>query len=267
MLSRGMLDLVDIGANLTNRAFARDLDAVVARARAAGVGTIVVTGTTVEGSTAAADLAVRHGLRATAGIHPHHAKDFDEASAHTLGVLLARPEVVAVGECGLDYNRMFSPREAQLRCFEAHLALAARTGKPVFLHERDASADLLAVLRAYRARLGAAVVHCFTGDRAALESYLALDLHIGITGWICDERRGQPLRELVAAIPPGRLMIETDAPYLLPRTLPTPPGDRRNEPAFLPAVAEAVARAQGRGVEELARETSATARAFFGIAA
>ena len=265
MLSSAVLDLFDIGANLTNKAFAADLAPVLARARAAGVGTIVVTGTSAAGSRAAADLAAQHGLCATAGIHPHHASDCDAAALAELGALLARPEIVAVGECGLDYNRMFSPREAQLACLQAQLELATRSKRPLFLHERDASADLLALLHPVRGQLGAAVVHCFTGDGAALDAYLALDLHIGITGWICDERRGLHLRELVGRIPRDRLMLETDAPYLLPRNLVPAPRDRRNEPAFLPAVLQAVAAAQGRPAADLARETTATARAFFGL--
>ena len=260
-----MTELVDIGANLTNRAFRADLAEVLARARAAGVADIVVTGTTVLGSEQALALADQHGLTATAGIHPHHASDAGAEAMSRIEALLARPQLVAVGECGLDYNRMFSPREAQRRCFEEHLALAARTGKPLFLHERDASADFAAILREHRRALGAAVVHCFTGDRAALEAYLALDLHIGITGWFCDERRGLHLRTLLPLVPPDRLMLESDAPYLLPRTLPSPPRDRRNEPAFLPAVLAAVASALGRSPDEVARETTATARAFFAL--
>jgi TatD DNase family protein len=260
--------LVDIGANLTNAAFTQDLDAVLQRARAAGVDRIVVTGTSVAGSRAAGDLAARHGLHATAGIHPHHAQDFSADVLAQLEALLADPAFVAVGECGLDYNRMFSPRESQLRCFEAQLDLAARTGRPLFLHERDASEDLLAILRNRRATLGPAVVHCFTGDSATLDAYLDLDLHIGITGWICDERRGLHLRDLVSRIAPGRLMLETDAPYLLPRTLPaavTKSSNRRNEPAFLPYVLDVVAAAQSRPPAEIGAETTATARKFFAI--
>jgi TatD DNase family protein len=258
-------DLVDIGANLTNKAFGRDLADVLSRARAAGVGDVVVTGTSLAGSAVAADLAAAHGLCATAGVHPHNASDWDQESAAGLAALLARPGVVAVGECGLDYNRMFSPRPAQLACFEAQLELAARLGKPAFLHEREAGPDLLAIVRAHRAALPGAVVHCFTGDRATLKAYLELDLHIGITGWICDERRGLGLRDLLPLIPPTRLMIETDAPYLLPRTMADPPRDRRNEPAFLPAVLEAVAAAVGRPAAEVAQTTTATARKFFGL--
>jgi TatD DNase family protein len=258
-----VIELVDIGANLANRAFRADLDQVLDRARAAGVTAIVVTGTSAEVSAAAAEMAVRHGLYATAGIHPHHAKDADAGALEAVAALLGRPEVVAVGECGLDYNRMFSPREAQRRCFEAQLTLAATSGKPIFLHERDASDDFIAILRERRRDLGAAVVHCFTGDRAALQAYLSLDLHVGITGWICDDRRGLPLRALVGEIPRDRLMLETDAPYLLPRTLSPPPPDRRNEPAFLPLVLHAVAGALGRPPADVATDTTATARAFF----
>jgi TatD DNase family protein len=257
-------DLVDIGANLTNKAFREDLDDLIGRARAAGVGTIVVTGTSAGGSAAAADLAAgRPGLFATAGIHPHHAAQAGPGAYDQLRALLGRPEVVAAGECGLDYNRNFSPQEAQLACFEAQLRLAAELGKPLFLHERDASDAFLGVLRAHRPGLGPAVVHCFTGERRALEAYLALDLHVGITGWVCDERRGAHLRELLPLIPRDRLMIETDAPYLLPRTMPRAPRNRRNEPAFLPHVLAAVAAALGRPAAEVAAETTATARRFF----
>jgi TatD DNase family protein len=163
---------------------------------------------------------------------------------------------------------MFSPREAQLRCLQAQLDLAAATGKPLFLHEREASADLLATLRPRRAELGAAVVHCFTGDGPTLDAYLELDLHIGITGWICDERRGLHLRDLVGRIPPDRLMLETDAPYLLPRNLPaaqTKSLNRRNEPSLLPFVLQVVADAQKRDPAQVAAETTATARRFFAL--
>src|SRR6185312_13744644 len=118
----------------------------------------------------------------------------------------------AVGQTGLDYNRNYSPRDVQLAVFERQLAIAAELGKPLFLHQRDAHADFVALLRRWRDKVPAAVVHCFTDSREALADYLALDCHVGITGWICDERRGSHLRELVREIPADRLMIETDAP-------------------------------------------------------
>jgi TatD DNase family protein len=260
--------LIDIGANLTSKSFQRDLPAVIARAVAAGVDTMVVTGTTLDDSRRAADLAAHPSdaaLYATAGVHPHHAAAVSGDWVGTLRALATRPRMVAVGECGLDFNRNLSPREDQIRCFEAQLALAAELRLPVFLHERDAHDTFAAVLREHRRALAAAVIHCFTGTRAEMEAYLALDLHVGITGWICDERRGVHLRELVPAIPGARLMIETDAPYLLPRDMPSLPKDRRNEPAFLPYVLAAVARARGESPAATEATTTATARAFFGL--
>lgn len=261
------MDLIDIGVNLTNSAFRDDLDEVLARARAAGVGRMVVTGTSVAGSAAAADLAAsRPGvLYATAGVHPHDAKSCDENTLAALRALAARPEVVAVGECGLDFDRNYSPQPVQRTWFEAQVALAAELGMPLFLHEREAGEELLAVLRRHRDRIPAAVVHCFTGTEALLDAYLALDLHIGITGWICDERRGTHLHGVIGKIPLDRLMIETDAPYLLPRTMRPKPKSRRNEPAFLPHVLDTVAQCLGRPVEEVAAATTATAARFFDL--
>lgn len=262
--------MIDIGANLTSKSFRRDLPEVIRRAVTAGVHTMVVTGTSLAGSADAAELAARPSeaaLYATAGVHPHHATEAAGEWLSELRAVAERPRVVAVGECGLDFNRDYSPRPDQVRCFEAQLALAAQLGAPVFLHERDAHDAFMGILREHRPRLRAAVIHCFTGTRAELDAYLALDLHVGITGWICDERRGAHLREVVAAIPDDRLMVETDAPYLLPRNMPDLPRDRRNEPAFLRYVLEAVAQARGEETAATEAVTSATARAFFRLPA
>lgn len=258
---------IDIGVNLTHRSFGSDLPTVLRRAQDAGVVHMVVTGTSLEGSARAIELAEAHPglLSATAGVHPHHAKHWDGDAPGRIEALAAHPQVLAIGECGLDFDRDFSPRPAQERCFAAQLELAARSGLPVFLHERKAHARFVEILAEHRPQLRDAVVHCFTGTKAELHRYLDLDLHIGITGWICDERRGSHLRELVGSIPPGRLMLETDAPFLTPRDLgPKPP--RRNEPAFLPHVAGAVARARGESVAALAETSTATACMFFGLA-
>ncbi|HET7923152.1 MAG TPA: TatD family hydrolase [Gammaproteobacteria bacterium] len=262
------LSLVDIGANLTHDSFDRDRPEVIARARAAGVCHMVVTGADADSSAAAAALCESHPglLSSTAGVHPHHARDYDaERTPARLRALLSRPDTVAVGECGLDYFRNFSPQADQLRAFESQLDLAIETGKPVFLHQRDAHADFTALLRRFRNRLGACVVHCFTGDKRELHDYLDLDLHIGITGWLCDERRGGHLRELVKHIPAERLMLETDAPYLLPRDLKPVPKDRRNEPANLPHILRVLAVCRAQPAEQLAIETTHTAREFFGL--
>jgi TatD DNase family protein len=257
--------LIDIGANLTDRAFANDLPAVLNRATAAGVAIIMVTGTSETGSSAAVALARAHAalLRATAGIHPHHAKDATAASMNTLRALAADPLVVAIGETGLDFNRDFSPRPVQEAVFEQQLALACEAGLPVFLHQRDAHARFLPILKEYRPQLAGAVVHCFTGNRRELHDYLELDLYVGITGWICDERRGLELREIVRDIPDDRLLLETDAPYLLPRDLRPKPKSGRNEPSLLPHILGHVALCRGQAGEHLAMVTAENARCLF----
>ena len=262
------MPLLDIGANLTHESFRHDLDAVLQRAHAHGVNRMVVTGASRDGSTQALALTrARPGvLFATAGVHPHHAIDYDDATDALLRELSHDPAVRAIGETGLDYNRNYSPHEVQLQVFERQLQIAVDRQMPLFLHQRDAHDDFIALLRRYRDRVPAAVVHCFTDTGEALRDYLALDCHIGITGWICDERRGTHLRELVREIPAHRLMIETDSPYLLPRTVRPPPAHRRNEPMYLKHICEEIARDRGESVEITAANSTATAEAFFGLA-
>ncbi|MGN6383903.1 MAG: TatD family hydrolase [Dyella sp.] len=261
--------LLDIGANLTHESFAHDFDAMLARALSHDVARMVVTGASRDGSRDALALAQAHPgvLYATAGVHPHNAVDYDEATDALLRELATHPQVRAVGETGLDYHRNYSPHDVQREVFERQLRIAAELGKPLFLHQRDAHGDFLSLLKRYRDKVPAAVVHCFTDTAEALRDYLALDCHIGITGWICDERRGTHLRELVREIPANRLMIETDAPYLLPRTVRPLPAHRRNEPMYLRHIAEEIARDRGEPFEVLAAHTTATAEAFFGLAA
>lgn len=259
--------LVDIGGNLTHASFRHDLRDVLARARAADVNTIVVTGTTVIESRQAAALADAHPdlLYATAGVHPHHARECGEETIPALRALAAHPRVVALGECGLDFNRNYSPHPDQEQWFEAQLALACELRKPLFLHSRDAHPRFAAILHAHRDRLPRSVAHCFTGGEAELHAYLDLGLYIGITGWICDERRGRQLMELLHTIPRDRLLIETDSPYLTPRDLRPQPRARRNEPAFLPHILRAVARATGRPPEEVGEDTARNARELFSL--
>lgn len=264
------MQLIDIGVNLTNPSFAGKERDVLDRAYAAGVEQLILTGTSVESSEQALHLCRRldesgQRLFSTAGIHPHSASDWTQHTEKHLLALLKETSVRAVGECGLDFNRDFSPRPQQEKVLEAHLALAVALQLPVFLHERDACDRLLAIVREYRDHLPGAVVHCFTGEKRALFSYLDMDLHIGMTGWICDERRGTHLHPLVREIPRGRLMLESDAPYLLPRTLRPKPKNGRNEPAYLPEVLREVALHRGETQADLATHTTACSRAFFGL--
>jgi TatD DNase family protein len=255
------VQFVDIGANLTHSAFSTDLAEVVQSARQAGVTQVVATGTTLEDSMAAIRIAEQFDLHATAGVHPHHARDCSPQTIPALRELAQHPRIVAIGECGLDFNRNYSPRPDQEKWFAAQLELGLELGKPLFLHSRDAHPRFYEILKHHGVK--DAVAHCFTGEKEELHAYLDLGLYVGITGWVCDERRGRHLLALLRDIPRERLLLETDSPYLTPRDLKPQPKARRNEPAFLPHIARAVARALGRPVEELAAETTRNANRFF----
>ena len=258
-------EFIDIGANLAGRQFRHDWPKVVQQAQAHGVSQILVTGTDVVASQAGSAMALKHPgvLFSTAGIHPHGAKHCSPQALNTLRELAKEPGVVAIGECGLDFNRMFSPQDSQEAAFHAQLELAAELGMPVFLHERDAFPRFAEILGEWRDKLPGAVVHCFTGEREALERYLQLDCHIGVTGWVCDERRGGGLAALVPEIPDERLLIETDAPWLTPRSLK--PRPKRNLPQYLPHIAERIAELRGQSLEHVARVSTENARRLFGL--
>ncbi len=262
------MHLIDIGANLAHDSFDDDREAMMKRAADAGVVTMIVTGSSDDSNRRAAALAEANPgiLYSTAGVHPHHASDYTDESDALIRELAGRDAVVAIGECGLDYFRNFSPREAQLDAFRRQLAIARDTNLPVFLHQRDAHDDFIEVLEPALPGLSRAVAHCFTGEHESLREYLALGLYIGVTGWICDERRGKHLHDIVDVIPDDRLLIETDAPYLLPRTIRPRPKSRRNEPMYLPEVLKVVAAARGQSEEHVARITTENARRFFSLA-
>ena len=275
------MKLIDIGINLMNPSYNRDREDVIKAAHDAGVSPLIVTGSGEQSSLNAALYASQYNtgspgaLFATAGVHPHEAKNCGSGTIDFLRELVREkpdqlPEgrqsvVKAIGECGLDYNRDFSPRDVQRKWFIKQAELAAELSLPLFLHERDAFSDFSIILGEYIREVPAAVVHCFTGTHGELEYYLSLGCYIGITGWICDERRGSQLKELVKIIPPNRLLLETDGPYLLPRDLPVKVKNKRNEPRFLPHIAEKVAECLGKSVGELAGETFDNSKRFFGI--
>lgn len=260
-------ELIDIGANLAHDSFDDDRDAVIEQAAAAGVRRLVITGSSDRSNLAALALAHEYPgrLYSTAGVHPHHASDYDDDSDRRIRELAGDRACVAIGECGLDYYRNFSPRAEQLRAFRAQLDIAADTAHPVFLHQRDAHDDFVETLEPRLAGLSRAVAHCFTGEGESLREYLAMGLYIGITGWICDERRGAHLKDVVGIIPDDRLMIETDSPYLLPRTLQPRPKSRRNEPRYLVEVLRVLAEARGQSEQHVAAITTANAERFFAL--
>ena len=261
--------MIDIGVNLLHPQFDGDREAVLQRAREAGITDMIITGTNIAESRGAMNYCETLGasLFCTAGIHPHDARNAAPGWQDALRALAQHPRVVAIGETGLDFNRNFSPPEAQETVFRGHLAVAREIDLPLFVHDRDASAT---VLHAFREVLGPSrnaatnvVVHCFTGNAAALSEYLALGCYIGITGWLCDHRRGAGLRALVPEIPLDRLLVETDAPFLRPQNAPAGADGRRNEPALLPYVIQKLAQCLGEDPERIAEWTARNARRLF----
>ncbi|WP_372761455.1 TatD family hydrolase [Pseudoalteromonas sp.] len=256
--------LIDAGVNLTNHQFDGQYQAVIDRAAAAGVTNMLLIGCDILTSTQSVELAIKYQQYATAGVHPHDAKMATEQLEAQLTALAKNPQVVAIGECGLDYNRDFSPRDVQRSVLRRQLSLATQLNLPVYLHERDASDDMLRILKEFNVT---GVLHCFTGDAEALKGYLDLGLYIGITGWVCDERRGKALQQLIPSIPLNRLLIETDAPFLIPRTVTPKPKSRRNEPALLPYVCETVAQLYQLEPAVVAKQSRENFYAVFGLQA
>jgi TatD DNase family protein len=262
---------IDIGINLTNKQFQNDIPRIIQNAVNSGVEQMILTGTSVRNSEQSANLAAKYpeNLYATAGIHPHDAKHFDGESIAILRKLLEESHVVSVGECGLDFDRDFSPRPMQEKCYEAQLQLAVEIQKPLFLHERAAFTRFNFITDNFLSKLPKAVVHCFTGTLQEAKAYLDKGFYLGFTGAISDVRRFEHLKEVVKYTPLDRLMIETDAPFMMPKNilknLLTKYHERRNEPAFLPFVAETIAEFKGVSVEEIAQQTTQNAKLFFGI--
>jgi TatD DNase family protein len=259
--------LIDIGANLTHDSFDPDRNEVVLRAAEAGVVKLIVTGSSLDGSRDALEIARQYPgkLFATAGVHPHHAQEWDADVAQGISALAA--DAVAVGECGLDFFRDYSPRDAQLDAFTAQLQIAVETQKPVFLHQRDAHDPFVSLLREHLPGIPGGVSHCFTGNTEQLREYLDLGLYIGITGWICDARRAADLRAAVKYLPLDRVLLETDAPYLLPRDLAEKPAGRRNEPSLLPHIMATTAHYMEQSQEAVAEAATRNTEALFGLSA
>ncbi len=260
--------MIDIGANLGHSSFLDDLEEVIQAARSTGVQRIIVTGTDLEESNKALRLASRFPemLSCTAGVHPHHADEVAGSSTwlEELKCLADSGQVCALGETGLDHHRNFASRENQRRVFGMQLDLAEELQKPVFVHERDTAGEVAEMLESRKSSIRGAVVHCFTGTLEDLQRYLDAGFMIGITGWVCDERRGAPVQALVKEIPDDRLMIETDAPYLTPRNMPRP-YPRRNVPSNLVWVLRKLAELRKQDEEGLAEITANNARRFFSL--
>lgn len=256
---------IDCGINLPAADQLNEFKAMLDEASREDVQRFVLIATNVEESRRAVEFAEQDKrCIVTVGVHPHQASQVSPDFIKQLKSLAQHPSVRAIGECGLDFNRNFSPPEVQRRVFSAQVELAIETQLPLYLHERDALADQLQILAPAINKLPGAFTHCFTGGREALAAYQALDCYIGVTGWVCDERRGQELAEAVPSIDPQRLLLETDAPYLLPRTLKPRPKSRTNHAKYVAHIGAQVANLRGETVETLAASTSVNAARLFG---
>ena len=255
--------MIDIGANLTHKSFHNEIDRIVREAQEVHVTHQIITGADIQSSKEAIKIARKYPkvLFSTAGIHPHDTKDCNETTLIDLQNLLKEKEVVAVGECGLDYDRCYSEVSVQKTWFEEQLAIADELDMPVFLHSRDAFEDFVSILNNFPKLHKNSIVHCFTGSKKEVEKYLDMGMSIGVTGWICDSRRNKDLLEAIHSIPLDKLLIETDAPYLLPRDLKLK--HNQNEPKYLPHILNTIARIINVSPEELELKTIENTKKFF----
>ena len=259
------MELIDIGVNLTNPVLYKQLGDIVQNAKSVGVVHQIITGTSVKSSEQAHQITQTDPeyFSSTAGCHPHDAKDFKSDDIKLLLELAEEDTVVAVGECGLDFNRNYSPQDIQLDVFKSQIEIACQVNLPLFMHQRDAHKQFIEILSHYKQQFKSGVIHCFTGDRKQLRDCLDLGLYIGITGWLCDERRGSILQEAIKYMPLDRIMIETDAPYLMPRNITPKQKSNINTPSNLPWIVNQISLILGVEDNFIAEVTTNNATNFF----
>lgn len=263
-----MENLIDIGLNLMHPSFRKNRESIIEDAIDEGVSKFIITGTNVKASQIACEYASNYPgtLYSTSGVHPHDAKTCDDHTLLELEKIAKNDCVIAIGECGLDYNRDFSPRDVQRKWFEKQVELAENLDMPLFLHEREAHKDLYDILKKHEDVCEKSVVHCFTGTKQEAQNYIDLGCCIGVTGWICDMERGSALQDSVSVIPTNKLMIETDAPFLIPKNFDKKPKSNKNEPKYLPHILKTIAHYKNDyDVEKLAKEVTKTTKDFFKI--
>jgi TatD DNase family protein len=238
-----MNNLFDIACNFSSDRFEKDLNKVIKRAKDSNVTKFLLVSASLKDAEKVNKIYQdnKDSCFLTIGAHPHHANEFNSSSPSEMKRLIDEYKPHSVGETGLDFFRNISSYEEQLFAFEEQIRIAIETNLPLFLHQRDAHDDFLKIISKYKNDISKAVVHCFTGTQKELDDYLEMEFSIGLTGWICDERRNIDLRKSLKNIPLDKLMIETDCPYLIPRNLNNKPKNNRNEPAYLPHIANEIA--------------------------
>ncbi|MDB4837072.1 TatD family hydrolase [Marinomonas sp.] len=256
--------MIDIGVNISSSFLLDDMEGHLAEMKKVGVTGMICIASDYEESVLVQNVSQQHSnVWNTLGCHPHQAKSWNSQSKSKFTELIIQHRPVAIGETGLDFNRNYSSKREQHYAFEEQIELALELELPLYLHERDAHDSMLDILRNHPTLSSKSIIHCFTGSEAELNNYLALGLSIGITGWVCDERRGANLQASIPHIPLGKLLIETDAPYLLPRNIR--PRPKKNHPKYLPWVAQEVARLKGIPVDELIKQSRKNTSHLFGL--
>ena len=258
--------IIDIGANLTHPDLYPNIKKIIQHMSDANVTHAIIISSTLNDAHKAISIAEQFPGKfyTTVGFHPHNAKEFNHTDIKDIKALLQNKFIVAIGECGLDYYRLYSEKKDQIFCFENHINLAIDSQTPLFLHERNAHNDFYTILSSASTKLKKFVVHCFTGDKNILKKYLDLGSYIGITGWITDKARGSHLHEIIQYIPSDRLMIETDCPYLIPHNIEKNVG-KINYPHYLPYVASFVAKCLNKELDLVRQSTYKTTKEFFSI--
>ncbi len=258
--------LIDIGANLTHPELKKKINVIVDNIKSANIKKVIITSSNIQDTKEALEIINKYPdlFYTTVGFHPHNAKDYKPDNAVEIKDFLNNNKVLAIGECGLDFYRKYSSKEEQIFCFEQHLEIAKTIKKPIFLHERHAFKDFVNILNKHKDELFKYVVHCFTGTKEELKSYIDMGCYIGITGWITDANRGKHLHEIIKYIPEDRLMIETDSPYLIPHNINFK-HDGINEPSYLTYVVETIAKCLNKDINYIKDRTFRNTKLFFNI--
>jgi len=260
-----MHEIADIACNFTSERFDKDLDKVIDTAITNKITKFGLICSRLSDLDKILKIYEQYSKNMffTIGAHPHHANEINDEYLKKLKVAVTNNNPHAIGETGLDFFRNLSTYEEQIYAFEEQIKIAIDANKPLFLHQRDSHDDFIKILRKYSSDINKAVVHCFTGTQEQLDDYLELDCFIGVTGWICDEKRNVELRKTIKNIPLSKLMVETDCPYLIPKDLPDKPKNNRNEPSNLNHIVREISSLIDIDEDILRKETFKNTKYFF----
>jgi TatD DNase family protein len=260
-----MAGFIDIACNFTHPSLRENLETILKDAGKVNVNKFVLLCASLNDLALIQEIQIQDLSKyfITAGIHPHNANEVLNMGDQKLLDILKPVKPHAIGETGLDYFRNISPPDIQRDSFGMHIEVAKELGLPLYLHQRDSHDDFIQIIKDHSNNLPRFVVHCFTGSQKELEDYLNLGAYIGLTGWVCDEKRNKDLRVSIKNIPLDRLMIETDCPYLIPKNLPQKPNRNINEPKYLPHIASEISQLMDISLEELQKETYHNSIRFF----